>query len=98
MRLYDTLTSRVRDFESPNGRVGMYVCGITPYSSSHIGHAMSAVAFDVVRRYLEYRGYEVLHVQNFTDIDDKMIDGGAGAKYRGVRAGGRRTSGSTSTR
>ena len=74
MRLYDTLTGRVRDFESPNGQVGMYVCGITPYSSSHIGHAMSAVAFDVVRRYLEYRGYEVRHVQNFTDIDDKMID------------------------
>ena len=74
MRLYDTLTGRVRDFESPNGQVGMYVCGITPYSSSHIGHAMSAVAFDVVRRFLEYRGYEVRHVQNFTDIDDKMID------------------------
>ena len=74
MRLYDTLTGRVRDFESPNGQVRMYVCGITPYSSSHIGHAMSAVAFDVVRRYLEYRGYEVRHVQNFTDIDDKMID------------------------
>ena len=74
MRLYDTLTGRVREFESPNGQVRMYVCGITPYSSSHIGHAMSAVAFDVVRRYLEYRGYEVRHVQNFTDIDDKMID------------------------
>ena len=74
MRLYDTLTGRILDFESPNGRVGMYVCGITPYSSSHIGHAMSAVAFDVVRRYLEYRGFEVRHVQNFTDIDDKMID------------------------
>ena len=74
MRLYDTLTGRVRDFESPNGQVRMYVCGITPYSSSHIGHAMSAVAFDIVRRYLEYRGYEVRHVQNFTDIDDKMID------------------------
>ena len=74
MRLYDTLTGRVREFESPNGQVRMYVCGITPYSSSHIGHAMSAVAFDIVRRYLEYRGYEVRHVQNFTDIDDKMID------------------------
>ena len=74
MRLYDTLTGRVHEFEPPNGQVRMYVCGITPYSSSHIGHAMSAVAFDIVRRYLEYRGYEVRHVQNFTDIDDKMID------------------------
>ncbi len=73
MRLYDTLTGNVREFDSPNGRVGMYVCGITPYSSSHIGHAMSAVSFDVVRRYLEFRGYDVRHVQNFTDIDDKMI-------------------------
>ena len=73
MRLYDTLTGQVRDFDAPNGQVRMYVCGITPYSSSHIGHAMSAVTFDVVRRYLEYRGFDVRHVQNFTDIDDKMI-------------------------
>ena len=73
MRLYDTLTGAVRDFDAPNGQVRMYVCGITPYSSSHIGHAMSAVTFDVVRRYLEFRGYDVRHVQNFTDIDDKMI-------------------------
>ena len=73
MRLYDTLTGEVRDFDAPNGQVRMYVCGITPYSSSHIGHAMSAVTFDVVRRYLEFRGYDVRHVQNFTDIDDKMI-------------------------
>ena len=74
MRLYDTLSGRVRDFDAQDGRVRMYVCGITPYSSSHIGHAMSAVTFDVVRRYLEYRGFDVHHVQNFTDIDDKMID------------------------
>ncbi len=81
MRLYDTLTGQVRDFDSPNGTVRMYVCGITPYSSSHIGHAMSSVAFDVVRRYLEYKGFDVLHVQNFTDIDDKMI---VAARERGV--------------
>ncbi len=73
MKLYDTLRARVSDFDSPNGLVRMYVCGITPYSSSHIGHAMSAVTFDALRRYLEFRGFEVRHIQNFTDIDDKMI-------------------------
>ncbi len=73
MKLYDTLRAEVSDFDSPNGLVRMYVCGITPYSSSHIGHAMSAVTFDALRRYLEFRGFEVRHIQNFTDIDDKMI-------------------------
>ena len=81
MKLYDTLTGNLRQFDSPNGRVRMYVCGITPYSSSHIGHAMSAVSFDVIRRYLEYRGFDVMHVQNFTDIDDKMI---VAANERGI--------------
>ena len=51
----------------------MYVCGITPYSDSHLGHAMSYIIFDTLRRYLEYRGYQVKHVQNYTDIDDKLI-------------------------
>ncbi len=73
MKLYDTLSAKVSDFDSPNGLVRMYVCGITPYSSSHIGHAMSAVTFDALRRYLEFRGFKVRHIQNFTDIDDKMI-------------------------
>ncbi len=82
MRLYDTLSGQLHDFDSPNGQVRMYVCGITPYSSSHIGHAMSAVSFDVVRRYLEFRGFNVKHVQNFTDIDDKMI---AAANERGIQ-------------
>ncbi len=51
----------------------MYVCGITPYDHSHVGHAMSYIIFDVLRRYLEYRGYKVKHVQNYTDIDDRII-------------------------
>ncbi|HEV2109081.1 MAG TPA: class I tRNA ligase family protein, partial [Thermomicrobiales bacterium] len=55
------------------GRVRMYVCGVTVYDSAHIGHGMSAIVFDVIRRYLEYRGYNVHHAQNFTDIDDKII-------------------------
>ena len=73
MRLYNTLSGKVEEFTSPNGQVGMYVCGITPYSASHIGHAMVSVVFDVLRRYLEFKGYMVRHIQNFTDVDDKMI-------------------------
>ena len=74
MRLYNTLTGDVREFSSGDGKsVKMYVCGVTPYSSTHVGHALSYVVFDVLRRYLEHKGYEVRHVQNFTDIDDKII-------------------------
>lgn len=73
MKLFNTLSASKEEFSSPDGRVRMYVCGITPYSESHFGHAMFSVVFDVLRRYLEYRGYQVHHVQNFTDVDDKMI-------------------------
>ena len=73
MRLYNTLSGVKDEFTAPGGVVKMYVCGITPYAGSHVGHAMSAVVFDVVRRYMEFKGFEVRHVQNFTDIDDKMI-------------------------
>ncbi len=74
IRVHNTLTGRKDDFVpwSPP-EVAMYVCGITPYSASHFGHGMSAVVFDTIRRYLEYRGYQVRYVQNFTDIDDKII-------------------------
>ena len=74
MRIYDTLSGEKREFASSNGVVGMYVCGITPYAPCHVGHAMSYVVFDVMRRYLEHRGHRVYHVQNFTDIDDKLIE------------------------
>lgn len=73
MRLYDTLTGEEREFAPVGDRVKMYVCGITPYAPCHMGHAMSYVIFDVLRRYLEFLGYEVDHVQNFTDVDDKII-------------------------
>ena len=73
MKLYNTLTGRKEPFSTADGKVRMYVCGITPYAPSHVGHAMSSVIFDVVRRYLEFKGFQVEHVQNFTDIDDKMI-------------------------
>ena len=73
MKIHNTLSGKTEDFVALDGKVNMYVCGITPYSASHIGHAMMSVIFDVVRRYLEFKGYNVRHIQNFTDIDDKMI-------------------------
>ena len=66
MKLYNTLSGRKEDFTTPDGNVRMYVCGITPYAPSHIGHAMMSVVFDVVRRYLEFKGFAVTHIQNFT--------------------------------
>ena len=74
IQVYNTLTRRKEPFETIEpGKVRMYVCGPTVYDKAHVGHAMSAIVFDVVRRYLEYRGYQVAHVMNFTDVDDKII-------------------------
>ncbi|MFQ5873473.1 MAG: cysteine--tRNA ligase [Dehalococcoidia bacterium] len=73
MKLYNTLTRRKEEFVPQGDPIKMYVCGITPYAECHVGHAMSYIIFDVLRRYLEWRGHKVLHVQNFTDIDDKII-------------------------
>ena len=74
MKLYNTLAGEVEEFVPSDGQsVKMYICGVTPYSSTHVGHALSYVAFDVLRRYLEHLGYTVRHVQNFTDVDDKII-------------------------
>jgi cysteinyl-tRNA synthetase len=73
MKLYNTMSRRKEVFSTPDRKVRMYVCGMTPYAPSHVGHAMMSVVFDVVRRYLEFQGFEVKHVQNFTDVDDKMI-------------------------
>jgi len=74
LRVYNTLTNRKEPFETIEpGKVKMYICGPTVYGSAHIGHALSYILFDAIRRYLEYKGYEVKHVQNFTDVDDKII-------------------------
>ena len=75
MRLRDTLTGEKRELAPiADGEVRLYVCGITPYSDSHLGHALFSIVFDVLRRYLESQGYSVRHIQNFTDIDDKLIE------------------------
>ena len=73
MKLHDTLTGQKRDFAPTGDTVKLYVCGVSPYSSAHVGHALSYVFFDVMRRYLEYRGYRVRHIQNFTDVEDNII-------------------------
>jgi cysteinyl-tRNA synthetase len=74
LRVYNTLTRTLEPFEPlVPGQVRMYVCGVTVYDLCHIGHARSALAFEVARRYLEYLGYRVRFVRNFTDVDDKII-------------------------
>jgi cysteinyl-tRNA synthetase len=73
--IFNTLTREKEPFETLEpGKVRMYVCGPTVYDEAHVGHAMSSVVFDFIRRYLEYKGYEVRHVMNFTDVDDKIIN------------------------
>ncbi len=74
LRIFNTLSRKKEPFETVvEGKVRMYVCGPTVYDQAHIGHAMSSIVFDVIRRYLEYRGYQVRHVMNYTDVDDKII-------------------------
>lgn len=75
LSIYNTLSRKIEVFEPLNPpRVTMYVCGITAYDSSHLGHARSAIIFDVLYRVLRYLGYEVIYVRNITDIDDKIIN------------------------
>lgn len=84
LRVYNTLARKKEPFVPKEvGTVTMYVCGMTTYSDAHIGHARTYVAFDVIRRYLEYRGFRVTYVQNITDIDDKII---AAAQREGTDA------------
>jgi cysteinyl-tRNA synthetase len=73
MKVFNSLSRRKEEFVPQGDVVTMYVCGINPYADAHIGHAMSYIFFDVVRRYLEFRGYKVKHIQNITDIEDNII-------------------------
>lgn len=75
LQVYNTLTNKKEEFiPLEKGKVRMYVCGPTVYDKCHIGHARCYVAFDLIRRYLEYKGYTVKYVENFTDVDDKIIN------------------------
>ena len=73
MKLYNTMSRRLEEFTPAGDEVKIYVCGVTPYDRAHLGHAMSYIIFDIVRRYLEFHGFKVKHVQNYTDIDDRII-------------------------
>ena len=84
LKIYNSLTRKKEEFTPvEKGKVKMYVCGMTVYSDAHIGHARTYFAFDVIRRYLEYKGYYVTYVQNITDVDDKII---AAANREGIDA------------
>lgn len=75
MKVFNTLTRQKEEFKPlVPGQISMYVCGPTVYNYIHIGNARSAIAFDTIRRYFEYKGYQVKYVSNFTDVDDKMIN------------------------
>ena len=75
VRIYNTLTRKKEEFKPlVPGQISMYVCGPTVYNYIHIGNARSSIAFDTIRRYFEYKGYQVKYVSNFTDVDDKMIN------------------------
>lgn len=74
LRFYNTLTKKKEEFKPiAEGKVGIYACGITAYDVCHVGHARSAIVFDIITRYFQYRGYHVTFVKNFTDVDDKII-------------------------
>jgi cysteinyl-tRNA synthetase len=74
MKITDTLSGKKKEFRPRGDVVTMYVCGINPYADAHIGHGMSYIIFDVVRRYLEFRGYKIKHVENVTDVEDNIIN------------------------
>lgn len=74
IQLYNSLTRTKEEFKPLGDEVKMYVCGVTVYDDSHLGHALSSILFDVLDRYLEFSGYKVRKVQNFTDVDDKIIN------------------------
>ncbi len=75
IQVYNTMSRRKEEFVPKEpGKVGIYVCGVTPYNDPHVGNARPFVTWDVIRRFLEHEGYDVTHVQNFTDIDDKIIN------------------------
>ena len=81
MNFFNTVSGK-KELFTPNGKnVGLYICGPTVYSDTHLGHAKSYVSFDVMKRWLEYRGYEVTHIQNFTDVSDETA---LGASKEGI--------------
>ena len=86
IKVYNTLTKKKEEFVPLHpGKAYMYVCGVTPYNHPHIGNARPFVTWDVIRRFLEHEGYDVLHVQNFTDVDHQYGEQGRRAVERHLR-------------
>lgn len=84
LKIYNSLTREKEEFQpQEKGKVKMYVCGMTVYSDAHIGHARTYFAFDLIKYYLEFKGYDVFYVQNITDVDDKIINA---ANQKGIDA------------
>src|SRR6185436_5005868 len=73
MQLFNTQTGQVERFMPRDGKVGLYVCGITPYDTTHIGHAFTYLTFDLFNRLCQYHGWRVRYVQNVTDVDDSIL-------------------------
>ena len=85
LKVYNTLSGKKQAFRTRSaGEVRLYVCGVTVYDHCHLGHARSSIVFDMICRFLEYKGYRLRYVRNFTDIDDKII---TRANERGVNIG-----------
>ena len=79
MKFFNTATGKKEDFSSDSKKLGLYICGPTVYSDTHLGHAKSYVSFDVLKRWLMYKGYAVNHIQNFTDVSDETALGASKA-------------------
>ena len=77
MKLFNTASGQKEDFAPDSKKLGLYICGPTVYSDTHLGHAKSYVSFDILKRWLGYKGYEVNHIQNFTDVSDETALGAA---------------------
>jgi len=77
LKLFNTASGQKEDFAPDSKKLGLYICGPTVYSDTHLGHAKSYVSFDILKRWLGYKGYEVNHIQNFTDVSDETALGAA---------------------
>ena len=75
MKLFNTVSGKKEDFHPDSKKLGLYICGPTVYSDTHLGHAKSYVSFDILKRWLGYKEYEVNHIQNFTDVSDETALG-----------------------
>ena len=75
MRFFNTASGIKEEFSKDSKKLGLYICGPTVYSETHLGHAKSYVSFDILKRWLTYKGYEVTHIQNFTGVSDETAEG-----------------------